>query len=166
MSDDTKIGKFKLSEVIDVRIADTEQRAEPKKAVKLNSNYVVYLIHTRLVEKRYSSQFTTESRVWRRFSDFEQLRKYLEVTYPSALIAPLPDKRIISSNVTPDRYDPRFIEVRRIGLEKFLHRLCSDETLTSDRILRDFLQNEAVDFKEHVHQTGYEAKAENIFQKM
>jgi len=31
--------------------------------------------------------------VWRRYSEFELLRSYLEVTYPAIVVPPLPEKR-------------------------------------------------------------------------
>jgi len=32
--------------------------------------------------------------VWRRYSEFELLRSYLEVTYPAIVVPPLPEKRV------------------------------------------------------------------------
>jgi len=32
--------------------------------------------------------------VWRRYSEFELLRSYLEVMYPAIVVPPLPEKRV------------------------------------------------------------------------
>jgi len=32
--------------------------------------------------------------VWRRYSEFELLRSYLEITYPAIVVPPLPEKRV------------------------------------------------------------------------
>lgn len=57
--------------------------------------------------------------LWRRYTEFEQLRAYLEVTYVWAIIPPLPEKRPTYTwhNSPSDTFDPDFIDRRRVGLE-------------------------------------------------
>jgi PX domain len=35
--------------------------------------------------------------IWRRYSEFELLRNYLEITYPAIVVPPLPEKRVSMS---------------------------------------------------------------------
>lgn len=59
------------------------------------------------------------SLLWRRYTEFEQLRQYLEVTYLWAIIPPLPEKRPMYTwqNTPTDTFDPDFVDRRRAGLE-------------------------------------------------
>lgn len=59
------------------------------------------------------------SLLWRRYTEFEQLRQYLEVTYLWAIIPPLPEKRptFTWQNAPTDTFDPDFVDRRRAGLE-------------------------------------------------
>lgn len=41
--------------------------------------------------------------VWRRYSEFELIRNYLEAIYPQVVVPPLPEKKVCSSDiVSPD----------------------------------------------------------------
>jgi sorting nexin-4 len=57
--------------------------------------------------------------LWRRYSEFELLRTYLEVTYPYIVLPPLPEKKVIYAwqKVASDTFDPDFVDRRRAGLE-------------------------------------------------
>ncbi len=57
--------------------------------------------------------------LWRRYAEFELLRTYLETMYPFVVVPPLPEKRVTHGwqKLPTDRFDPDFIERRRIGLE-------------------------------------------------
>lgn len=57
--------------------------------------------------------------VWRRYTEFEQLRSYLETIYPWVVIPPLPEKRASFTweNTPTDTFDPDFVDRRRAGLE-------------------------------------------------
>lgn len=59
------------------------------------------------------------SLLWRRYTEFEQLRAYLEVTYLWAIVPPLPEKRPLYTwqNAPTDTFDPDFVDRRRAGLE-------------------------------------------------
>lgn len=84
------------------------------------------------------------SAVWRRYTEFEQLRDYLEHTYPFIVIPPLPEKRVLFSwqKVSTDTFDPDFVDRRRAGLETFLLRIASHPVLSYDKHFIEFLQNE------------------------
>ena len=64
--------------------------------------------------------------LWRRYSEFQQLRDYLEATYPYIVIPPLPEKRAMFSwnkqtTPTTDNSDTDFVERRRTALEVRCH---------------------------------------------
>lgn len=41
--------------------------------------------------KGYTEDTTS---AWRRYSEFELLRNYLEITYPAVVVPPLPEKKV------------------------------------------------------------------------
>jgi len=63
------------------------------------------------------------SSLWRRYSEFELLRTYLEVTYPYIVLPPLPEKKVLYAwqKVASDTFDPDFVDRRRTGLEVSTH---------------------------------------------
>jgi len=63
------------------------------------------------------------SSLWRRYSEFELLRTYLEVTYPYIVLPPLPEKKVLYGwqKVASDTFDPDFVDRRRAGLEVRRH---------------------------------------------
>ena len=59
------------------------------------------------------------SSLWRRYTEFELLRAYLEVSYPYIVLPVLPEKKAIYTwrKATTDTYNPDFVDRRRAGLE-------------------------------------------------
>uniref|UniRef100_UPI003AAEB19A sorting nexin-3 isoform X2 n=1 Tax=Centroberyx gerrardi TaxID=166262 RepID=UPI003AAEB19A len=99
------------------------------------------------------ARFTTyeirlkESRVRRRYSDFEWLRAELE-RESKVVVPPLPGKALIRQ--LPFRgddgiFDDSFIEERRQGLEQFLNKVAGHPLAQNERCLHMFLQDESVD---------------------
>lgn len=84
------------------------------------------------------------STVWRRYTEFEQLRNYLETTYPYVILPPLPEKRVLYGwqKVSSDTFDPDFVDRRRAGLENFLLRVASHQILCHDMHFIEFLQQD------------------------
>ncbi len=72
-----------------------------------------------LPSKGSVKQLSQFSSVWRRYTEFEWLRSYLESTHPQILIPPLPEKRATFPwTMTPgDNFDVSFVERRRLSLE-------------------------------------------------
>ena len=99
-------------------------------------------------------------RVWRRYNEFLQLRQYLEAIHPSCIIPPMPAKRTgdVWTKLTQDNFDPDFIAMRQIGLEKFLHRVKAQPKLASDKVVYEFLTNDT-SWPELVESTGYQKKS-------
>lgn len=62
------------------------------------------------------------SSLWRRYTEFELLRAYLEISYPYVVLPPLPEKKVLYAwqKVTTDTFDPDFVDRRRAGLEVML----------------------------------------------
>lgn len=95
------------------------------------------------------------STVWRRYTEFEQLRSYLETTYPYIILPPLPEKRVMYGwqKVSSDTFDPDFVDRRRAGLENFLLRVASHDTLCHDKHFVEFLQQDHC-WKEGIRSNG------------
>uniref|UniRef100_A0AAY5K2H6 PX domain-containing protein n=1 Tax=Esox lucius TaxID=8010 RepID=A0AAY5K2H6_ESOLU len=88
-----------------------------------------------------------ESRVRRRYSDFEWLRGELERD-SKVVVPPLPGKALFRQ--LPFRgddgiFDDAFIEERRAGLEQFLNKVAGHPLAQNERCLHMFLQDESVD---------------------
>lgn len=83
--------------------------------------------------------------MWRRYSQFEMLKAYLEHTYSFVICPALPEKKSIYSwNKTTnssDTFDPDFVDRRRACLETFLNRVASHPVLSQDDIFLRFLQS-------------------------
>jgi sorting nexin-4 len=83
--------------------------------------------------------------MWRRYSQFEMLKAYLEHTYSYVICPALPEKKSIYSwNKTTnssDTFDPDFVDRRRAGLETFLNRVAAHPVLSKDDIFLRFLQS-------------------------
>ncbi|XP_029487803.1 sorting nexin-3-like isoform X1 [Oncorhynchus nerka] len=88
-----------------------------------------------------------ESRVRRRYSDFQWLRGELERD-SKVVVPPLPGKAL--SRQLPFRgddgiFDDSFIEERRAGLEQFLNKVAGHPLAQNERCLHMFLQDKSVD---------------------
>ena len=71
---------------MDIRVTDTERRSNGQ-----TSNYVAYNIETEVEEDISICQAGTFD-VWRRYSEFLALRKYLSFQYPAVVLPGLPPK--------------------------------------------------------------------------
>ena len=75
--------------------------------------------------------------VYRRYSDFDSLRKLISKQFPSFYIPPLPDKKIGNKN-----FDQHFIEKRMKLLNLFINNLVQNESFKASDILMAFLSYE------------------------
>lgn len=79
------------------------------------------------------------SRVRRRYSEFEHLRKLLEQESTRVIIPPLPGKILLNSN----KFNELNIEKRRQGLEKFIQVVSGHPLLqTGSKTLILFIQDD------------------------
>lgn len=103
-----------------------------------------YFFFYRLTDPNCQYKLGKLTTVWRRYTEFEQLRDYLEVTYPYIVLPPLPEKRVMFGwqKISNDTFDPNFIDRRRAGLENFLLRIAAHPILTWDTHFIEFLQHE------------------------
>lgn len=89
-----------------------------------------FFIH-RVTDPDFQVALTSISSLWRRYTEFELLRAYLEISYPFIVLPPLPEKKVLYAwqKVTTDTFDPDFVDRRRAGLEvgiyvcKFYHNV-------------------------------------------
>lgn len=84
--------------------------------------YIVYNFFFpfyRVTDPDFKNALTRISSLWRRYTEFELLRAYLEISYPYIVLPPLPEKKVLYAwqKVTTDTFDPDFVDRRRAGLE-------------------------------------------------
>uniref|UniRef100_A0A8D8SAG1 Sorting nexin-4 n=1 Tax=Cacopsylla melanoneura TaxID=428564 RepID=A0A8D8SAG1_9HEMI len=110
-----------LLDHMEISIADSEKRTNS--SLNIREFYTVYLIETKVTNENWSLVSLQEKlrMVWRRYSEFEQMRVYLQATYPYVILPPLPEKRPTfvwkHEATSTDITDPDFVDRRRVGLE-------------------------------------------------
>ncbi|XP_076367385.1 sorting nexin-4-like [Tachypleus tridentatus] len=145
-----------LFQILDIAVTESQNRKR-EVLFGLGDNHIVYLVESNSKCKSNPlgveledgkvlelSGPIKETAVWRRYSDFENFHKYLEITYPFIIIPPLPEKRVLHvwQKLTVDKYDTDFIDRRRAGLEKFLLRVSAHPLLSGDSVFKNFLLEE------------------------
>ncbi|XP_049820142.1 sorting nexin-4 [Aethina tumida] len=140
--DDCKKKTDNLLNRLEISVSESEKRANG--SLNLRDFYTVYLIETKVTDPDFNGKLSKLSTIWRRYTEFEQLRDYLEYTYPYIVLPPLPEKRVMFGwqKISSDTFDPNFVDRRRAGLENFLLRIASHEILGWDQHFLEFLQNE------------------------
>ncbi|RZC38649.1 sorting nexin-4-like [Asbolus verrucosus] len=150
---------------LEISVAESEKRANG--TLNLREFYTVYLIETKLTDSVFQNKFSKLTTVWRRYTEFEHLRGYLEITYPYIVLPPLPEKRVMFGwqKISSDTFDPNFVDRRRAGLENFLLRIASHPVLSWDKHFIEFLQHED-DWRESCKTNGYLQLMENKFKAL
>ncbi|CAD1481094.1 unnamed protein product, partial [Heterotrigona itama] len=143
-----------LLDHMEISIVETEKRANG--ALNLREFYTVYLVETKVTDPDFKGALTKVSSLWRRYTEFELLRAYLEISYPYIVLPPLPEKKVLYAwqKVTTDTFDPDFVDRRRVGLENFLLRVASHPILSRDEHFMGFLQQKD-GWRESIKETGY-----------
>ncbi|KAG6461795.1 sorting nexin-4 [Manduca sexta] len=147
-----------LMKHVDISIVESEKRANG--TLHVRDHYTVYLIDLKVTDPEYKLVQSKISTIWRRYTEFEQIHDYLQVTYPHVIIPPLPEKRVLYAWRKSDTTDPEFVERRRAGLENFLLRVASHPRLCFDDQFINFLQQEH-GWRETITDSGYLLQAEN-----
>ncbi|XP_024943454.1 sorting nexin-4 isoform X2 [Cephus cinctus] len=149
-----------LLDHMEITIVEAEKRANG--ALNIREFYTVYLIETKVTDPDFKRALTRLSSLWRRYTEFELLRAYLEVSYPYIVLPPLPEKKVLYAweKVATDTFDPDFVDRRRAGLENFLLRVASHPVLSHDEHFMGFLQQEH-GWRESIKETGYREIAES-----
>lgn len=57
------------------------------------------LNHFRVTDEHMQGFGEGATSVWRRYSEFELLRNYLDVTFPAVIVPALPEKKVCSQNI-------------------------------------------------------------------
>lgn len=143
---------------VDITIVESEKRANG--TLHVRDHYTVYLVDLKVTDPDYKLVQSKISTIWRRYTEFEQIHDYLQVTYPHVVIPPLPEKRVLYAWRKSDTTDPEFVERRRAGLENFLLRVASHPRLCFDDQFINFLQEEH-GWRETITDSGYLLQAEN-----
>ncbi|KAG5863420.1 hypothetical protein JTB14_023566 [Gonioctena quinquepunctata] len=126
---------------LELSVSESEKRVNG--SLNIRDYYTVYLIEIKVTDPNLQARHGKLTTVWRRYTEFEQLRDYLEVTYPYIVLPPLPEKRVI-----------------RAGLENFLLRIAAHPILTWDNHFLEFLQQEE-GWRESYKANGYYQLVEN-----
>ncbi|XP_014616339.1 PREDICTED: sorting nexin-4-like isoform X1 [Polistes canadensis] len=149
-----------LLDHMEILIVEAEKR--PNGPLNLREFYTVYLIETKVTDLTFKGALSITSSLWRRYTDFELLRTYLDIAYPYIVLPPLPEKRVLYAwqKVTTDTFDPDFVDRRRAGLENFLLRVASHPVLSQNEHFMGFLQQRE-GWREHIQEISYLRLAES-----
>ncbi|XP_074640780.1 sorting nexin-30-like [Tubulanus polymorphus] len=118
----------------------------PEKHATAMESYITF----RVTSKTTRSEFDQpEYCVRRRYNDFLWLRQKLELSNPTHLIPPLPEKHSFRKL---DRFDPHFIKIRTVALQKFLNRIAEHPVLSFSNDFKMFLTGKVWEFQAHKKQ--------------
>ncbi|KAL3280237.1 hypothetical protein HHI36_017733 [Cryptolaemus montrouzieri] len=152
---------------LEISVSESEKRANS--TLNLRDYHTVYLIEVKVTDSELinSRKLNKLSSIWRRYTEFEQLRDYLAVTYPYTVIPPLPEKRVLFGwqKTSTDTFDPNFIDRRRAGLENFLLRVAAHPIISWDAHYIEFLQNEE-GWRDSHKSNGYLQSVENAIKNL
>ena len=119
--------KLEKTELSDKKLIVTVKNPKEKDGGVFGKNYVLYEVHT--------EPFNWV--VYRRFSDFDNLRKLISKHFPSFYVPPLPNKKIGNR-----RFEKDFIIKRMKFLNLFINNLVKSESFKCSEILISFLSYE------------------------
>ena len=119
--------KLEKTELSDKKLIVTVKNPKEKDGGVFGKNYVLYEVHT--------DPFNWV--VYRRFSDFDNLRKLIAKHFPSFYVPPLPNKKIGNR-----RFEKDFIIKRMKFLNLFINNLVKSESFKCSEILISFLSYE------------------------
>ncbi|KAI9261894.1 hypothetical protein EDC94DRAFT_659628 [Helicostylum pulchrum] len=120
-------------------------------------SFITYRVFTMTNLQVYSQD---KRPVRRRFRDFLWLHNALTIEYPACIIPPLPEKHRMKY-VKGDRFNPMFIEQRRLGLQWFMDRIARHPLLQASSYTRIFL--ESTDFKVDKNIQSKSAPQQSLF---
>ncbi|KAL5009444.1 hypothetical protein ScPMuIL_011749 [Solemya velum] len=155
-----KCGKTNLLQWMTITVSEPEKRTTT--SLKMQDTFIVYMIETRITDNNMKCFGDGTTSLWRRYSEFELLRNYLEVVFPTVIIPPLPEKKAsyFWQNAPTDKFDPEFIERRRAALEIFLLRLAAHPQLSQDKLFIEFLQQEN-GWRDSIYNTDFQNKGDS-----
>jgi hypothetical protein len=119
--------KLEKTELSDKKLNISVRNPKEKDGGVFGKNYVLYEVHT--------DPFNWV--VYRRFSDFDNLRKLIAKHFPSFYVPPLPNKKLGNR-----RFEKDFIMKRMKFLNLFINNLVQSEPFKCSEILISFLSYE------------------------
>jgi hypothetical protein len=119
--------KLERTELSDKKLNIIVNNPKEKDGGVFGKNYVLYEVHT--------EPFNWV--VYRRFSDFDNLRKLIGKHFPSFYVPPLPNKKLGNR-----RFEKEFIAKRMKFLNLFINNLVQSESFKCSEILISFLSYE------------------------
>ena len=108
-------------------------------------SFVSYKVVTKTTRESFLQH---EFHVRRRYQDFLWLSNILIQQYPSNIIPPLPQKKIFN------KYDPNFLRLRQLALNKFLCRIAEHPILSASEHFFTFLSAKQVELIEQKKTTA------------
>ncbi|KAI8380192.1 hypothetical protein BD560DRAFT_453284 [Blakeslea trispora] len=117
------------AEPMTIRVDDPQKSAD--------GSFITYRVFTMTALEVYS---VDNRPVRRRFRDFLWLHNALAVEFPACVVPPLPEKhrmRYMKGN----RFDPMFIEHRRLALQWFMDRIARHPLFQASQYTRIFLES-------------------------
>lgn len=122
-----------IHDCVTIKINDQEKK---------DGQYVVFVLEIKVSDPQWQTKLHGPFlNVYRRYSEFDLLKKYFCLNYPSCLIPPLPDKisSIVPWKLATQKFDQDFLDSRRHRLEVFLRRVMRHQFLSQDPIFHHFL---------------------------
>jgi hypothetical protein len=119
--------KLERTDLSDKKLQITVKDPKEKDGGVFGKNYILYEVHT--------APFNWI--VYRRFSDFDNLRKLIAKHFPSFYVPPLPNKKMGNR-----RFEKDFIIKRMKFLNLFINNLVQSESFKCSEILISFLSYE------------------------
>ncbi|KAI8080173.1 uncharacterized protein B0P05DRAFT_579104 [Gilbertella persicaria] len=123
-----KQDEFK-AEPMTIRIDDPQKSTD--------GSFITYRVFTMTALEIYS---VDNRPVRRRFRDFLWLHNALTIEFPACVVPPLPEKHRMKY-VKGDRFDPMFIEHRRLALQWFMDRIARHPLFQASQYTRLFLES-------------------------
>lgn len=106
--------------------------SDPQKQKSHSQTYITYQVSTKIEGQ------DEHSCVVRRYNDFVLLHQILSNDHPTALVPPLPDKKVLNY-LSGDRFSHSFTQKRCRSLQTFMRRLLKHPELAKSRIVDTFL---------------------------
>lgn len=99
----------------------------------LKDSYITFRVQSVCEQESFS--------VVRRYSDFSDLASALHSCLPSLILPILPEKHSLTQLLGGDRFNPRLVKRRQVGLGRWLQRLAEHHRVSSCPVFREFMMS-------------------------
>ncbi|KAI8372000.1 hypothetical protein EDC96DRAFT_439166, partial [Choanephora cucurbitarum] len=117
------------AEPMTIRVDDPQKSSD--------GSYITYRVFTMTALEIYA---VDNRPVRRRFRDFLWLHNALTIEFPACVVPPLPEKHRMNY-IQGNRFDPMFIEHRRLALQWFMDRIARHPLFQASQYTRVFLES-------------------------